>query len=55
MLTNIIALAVILLVVGSAAFYIIRAKKKGNKCIGCPYGRTCERAKNGGCSAEKTQ
>ena len=29
------------LAVGFAAFYIVRAKKKGQKCIGCPYSKTC--------------
>ena len=55
MLTNIIAVAVILLVVGGAVLYIALAKKKGKKCIGCPYSGTCQGAKNGGCSTEKTQ
>ena len=30
-----IAVGVIVLVVGLAALYVIRAKKKGKKCIGC--------------------
>ncbi|MCQ2544483.1 MAG: FeoB-associated Cys-rich membrane protein [Lachnospiraceae bacterium] len=34
---NIIIIAIIVLVVGAAVFYICRAKKKGKKCIGCPY------------------
>lgn len=45
----IILLAVIL---GLAAFYVIRAKKKGGKCIGCPSGGNCPHAKNGGCSGQ---
>ena len=36
-----IAIAAILLVVGAATFYIIRAKKRGQKCIGCPYTKQC--------------
>ena len=36
-----IILAIIVLVVGGASFYIIRAKKKGQKCIGCPYAKNC--------------
>ena len=36
-----IILAVVLAVVGLAGFYIYRAKKKGQKCIGCPYSKTC--------------
>ncbi len=29
------------LIIGGAVFYIIRAKKRGQKCIGCPYGKSC--------------
>lgn len=36
-----IAIAVILLIVGGAVFYIVRAKRRGAKCIGCPYAREC--------------
>ncbi len=40
---NIIAIIVIFLVVSFAFGYIIRAKKKGQKCIGCPYSGTCSK------------
>ena len=43
-----IAIAVIVLIVGAAAFYIIRAKKRGEKCVGCPYAKQCG-GKCGGC------
>ena len=45
-LPDIIALAAIALIVGGAVFYIIRAKKKGKKCIGCPDSSAC----HGGCA-----
>ena len=35
---NIILIAVLLLIVGLAAWYVIKAKKSGRKCIGCPDG-----------------
>lgn len=35
-----IAMGIIALVVGLAMFYVIRAKKKGKRCIGCP-GNGC--------------
>lgn len=44
-----IILGVIALVLGLVIFYIIRAKKKGVKCIGCPDGKTCS-GKCNGCS-----
>ena len=31
-----IAIGVIVLIVGLAAGYVIKSKKKGSKCIGCP-------------------
>lgn len=31
-----IVLAVILLILGVAAWFIIKSKKSGKKCIGCP-------------------
>ena len=43
-----IVLAVILVVIGLAAWYVIKEKKKGKKCIGCPYADQC--SKSCGCS-----
>ena len=40
-MTNIIVLTVIAVIVGSATIYIIKQKKKGVKCIGCPSGANC--------------
>lgn len=42
----VIALGLIALIIGGAVAYIIKAKKKGVKCIGCPQGCSCS-AKNG--------
>ncbi len=47
MLENIIIIAVLVLAVGGALAYIIKAKKSGKKCIGCPYGDSCK----GSCSS----
>ena len=41
-----IIIAAIVLIVGGALFYIIRAKKQGQKCIGCPHSKNC----GGSCS-----
>ena len=43
-----ITVAVILAIVGLAAWYVIRAKRKGKKCIGCP--ESCRTSSEGGCS-----
>ena len=42
---NIIAVVVILLIIGLAILYIFLSKKKGHKCIGCPYSKTCNKTK----------
>ena len=44
---EIIAIIAIVLIVGAATAYIIRAKKSGKKCIGCPDSASCTK---GGCS-----
>ncbi len=49
-MTDIIIIGILLIVVGGAVFYIIRAKKNGAKCIGCPAGGNCP-GKNSGKSA----
>lgn len=51
MLPNIIAGIIILLIVGGATAYIIKAKKSGKKCIGCPDSASCESRCGGVCSA----
>lgn len=38
---NVIVLLVVGLIVGCAAGYIYKEKKKGAKCIGCPDSHTC--------------
>ena len=36
-----IAIAAIVVILGLAIFYVVRAKKNGQKCIGCPSAKTC--------------
>ncbi len=40
---DLISIILIVLIIGTASFYIIRAKKRGQKCIGCPYAKTCNK------------
>ncbi|MBR2879519.1 MAG: FeoB-associated Cys-rich membrane protein [Oscillospiraceae bacterium] len=40
-MTNFIISAVVVLIVGLALGYIIRQKKQGAKCIGCPHSKSC--------------
>ena len=50
--TDIIIIAVIVIMLGGAIFYIIREKKKGKKCIGCPYAGSCGKEN---CESKKKQ
>lgn len=53
---EIIAIIVIALVVGGAVAYIVKAKKGGKKCIGCPYSGECSKFKDGqSCSSCENQ
>lgn len=38
---DIIIIAVIVAIVGFAAWYCYKSKKSGKKCIGCPDGGSC--------------
>ncbi len=40
-LVDYLAIAAILLLVGGALLYIVLAKRRGQKCIGCPYAKQC--------------
>ncbi len=41
-LADIIILLVLAALVGGAAWFVYRAKKRGQKCVGCPGGGCCE-------------
>lgn len=51
---NAIIVVVLVAILGGAVAYIVRAKKRGVKCIGCPSGGSCGAKKEGsscgGCS-----
>ena len=47
-MTDFIIVAILVLIIGSAIFYIVKAKKSGAKCIGCPAGGNCCSGKNDG-------
>lgn len=38
---NFIIIIALVLIVGSASYYLYKEKKKGRKCIGCPGGGCC--------------
>ena len=40
---TILVAAIIVVIVVLAALYVRRAKRRGQKCIGCPAGGKCDR------------
>jgi len=40
-MTNLIIIAVLLMIVGGAGLYLYKAKKRGQACVGCPHSKTC--------------
>lgn len=40
---NVIIIAILVVIVGGAFGYIIKSRRKGNKCIGCPYADSCSK------------
>ncbi len=40
-MADIIVIIILVLLIGSAVAYMIKAKKNGVKCIGCPAGGSC--------------
>lgn len=46
-----IAIGVIALIVGAATLYIIKAKRSGKKCIGCPDSSSCSGKCSGSCQS----
>lgn len=49
-MANVILICVIALILSGAITYIVKAKKAGVKCIGCPAGGTCSGSCSGSCS-----
>ena len=54
MLIDIIVSVILVLIIGGAIAYIVRSKKRGETCVGCPYAKECAKRKGGCCSAGNT-
>lgn len=48
---DVVAIVSIAVIVGAASYYLLRAKKKGKNCLGCPYADSCS-SKSSCCSTE---
>ena len=44
---------IVLMIVGLAALYVVNAKKRGEKCIGCPYAKECAKKGESPCGGQK--
>lgn len=47
-------IAVLVLIIGGAVVYIVKAKKRGVKCIGCPAAGKCSRGDACACGSGST-
>ena len=47
---NTAIIAALVIILGLAVFYVYKAKKSGQKCIGCPDGCTCGQEHKSSCS-----
>ena len=48
-MVNVIVAVILLIIIGAAIAYIIKEKKRGVKCIGCPAGGSCSGNCAGNC------
>lgn len=39
---NAVVIMILAAIVVGIVFYLVRAKRRGEKCIGCPYAKQCE-------------
>jgi hypothetical protein len=46
-MTDIIVIAIVVAIVGSAAAYIYKEKKKGVRCVGCSHAGECAKRAQG--------
>lgn len=38
---NVVLIVILSLIVLGIVLFLVRAKKRGEKCIGCPYAKQC--------------
>lgn len=46
-MADLIVVVILLIIIGAAIAYIVKAKKSGIKCIGCPSGGSCSGKSDG--------
>ncbi len=48
---NLLVILLIVVILGTAAAYVYKAKKSGQQCIGCPHSKSC----SGGCHCNNSK
>jgi len=48
---NVIIILIVAAIIGGIIFYLCKAKKRGETCIGCPYAKQCS-GKCGGSASD---
>ncbi len=46
---EIIIICIVAVILAAVIIYLYKAKKRGEKCIGCPYSKQCSGNCNGSC------
>ena len=49
---NFLIVLVLLVISAGILWYLIRAAKRGQTCIGCPHAKQCGNGCKGGCSGQ---
>lgn len=49
---TLIVILILLLIAAAIIGYLVRAKKRGQTCIGCPYAKQCSGKCSGSCSTQ---
>lgn len=52
---NVMVVLVLLAIAAGIIFYLVRAKKRGQTCIGCPYAKQCGSKCGGGCNCGNSE
>ena len=46
---DVVVILILIAIVAGIVFYLVRAKKRGQTCIGCPYAKQCGGKCGGSC------
>lgn len=49
---NFIVIGILVVIIGAVTFYLVREKKKGVKCVGCPHAKQCGGKCGGSCGGD---